>query len=56
MRRLRRAARSSAGVPAKSSTKRAAKKKSAVPASPIQALKAAVKTGAGKNQTRKVRR
>jgi ribonuclease R len=50
------AARGGAGVPAKSSTKRAAKKKSAVPASPIQALKAAVKTGAGKNKTRKVRR
>jgi ribonuclease R len=43
------------GVPVKSSTKRAAKK-AAKPASPIQALKAAVKTGAGKNKSRKVRR
>jgi hypothetical protein len=42
-------------VPAKSSAKRAAKKASAEP-SPIHALKAAVKTGAGKNKSRKVRR
>jgi ribonuclease R len=46
---------SAAGVPAKSSTKRA-KKAAAKPKSPIQALKAAVKTGAGKNKSRKVRR
>jgi ribonuclease R len=44
-----------AGVPVKSSAKRA-KKAAAEPQSPIQALKAAVKTGAGKNKSRKVRR
>jgi ribonuclease R len=46
-----------AGVPAKSSTKRAAKKAaSAQPASPIQALKAAVKKAASKSKGRKARR
>jgi ribonuclease R len=44
-----------AGVPVKSSAKRA-KKAAAEPQSPIQALKAAVNTGAGKNKSRKVRR
>jgi len=45
------------GVPAKSSTKRAAKKVAAVePKSSIQALKAAVKKAAGKSKGRKTRR
>jgi ribonuclease R len=45
------------GVPAKSSTKRAAKKAAtAEPKSPIQALKAAVKKVAGKSKSRKTRR
>ncbi len=45
------------GVPAKSSTKRAAKKAaSAEPKSPIHALKAAVKKAAGKSKSRKPRR
>jgi ribonuclease R len=44
------------GVPAKSSTKRAAKKaSSAEPKSPIQSLKAAVKKAAGKSKGRKPR-
>jgi len=45
-----------AGAPAKSLAKRAGRKASAEPQSPIQALKAAVKTAAGKNKSRKVRR
>ena len=46
-----------AGVPAKSSTKRAAKRSLATePASPIHALKAAVKKAAGKSKGRKARR
>jgi len=45
-----------AGVPAKSSAKRAARKSIAEPASPIQALKTAVKKAAGKTRSRKVRR
>ena len=46
-----------AGVPAKSSVKRAAKKAaSAKPASPIHALKAAVKKAASKSKGRKARR
>jgi ribonuclease R len=45
-----------AGVPAKASAKRAAKKASAEPQSPIHALKAAVKTAAGKGKGRKPRR
>jgi ribonuclease R len=45
-----------AGVPAKSSTKRAARKASAEPQSPIQALKSAVKTAANKGKARKIRR
>jgi len=44
------------GVPAKSSSKRAAKKAGAASKSPIQALKAAVKTAAGKPKSRKTRR
>jgi ribonuclease R len=45
------------GVPAKSSTKRAAKKAAtAEPKSSIQALKAAVKKVAGKSKSRKTRR
>jgi ribonuclease R len=45
------------GTPAKSSTKRAAKKAGAEQKSPIQALKAAVKKVAGnKSKTRKTRR
>ena len=50
-------ARGAAGVPAKSSTKRAAKKAaSSESKSPIQALKAAVKKAAGKSKSRKTRR
>jgi ribonuclease R len=49
--------RGGAGVPAKSSTKRAAKKAAdAEPKSPIQSLKAAVKKAAGKSKSRKPRR
>ena len=49
--------RAPAGVPAKSSVKRAAKKAaSAQPASPIHALKAAVKKAASKSKGRKARR
>jgi len=50
------AGRGAAGVPAKSSTKRAAKRTAAEPASPIHALKAAVKKAAGKSKSRKTRR
>ena len=51
------ASRGAAGVPAKSSIKRAAKKAASVqPASPIHALKAAVKKAASKSQGRKARR
>jgi ribonuclease R len=50
------ATRGGAGVPAKSSTKRAAKKAMAEPKSPIHALKAAVKKAAGKTKSRKTRR
>jgi ribonuclease R len=47
----------SAGVPVKSSAKRAARKASAEPQSPIQALKSAVKTAAAtKGKARKTRR
>jgi ribonuclease R len=46
-----------AGVPVKSSAKRSARKKVAAESgSPIQGVKSAVKTGAGKAGTRKVRR
>jgi ribonuclease R len=50
-------ARGASGVPAKSSTKRAARKTAADSAkSPIQSLKAAVKKAASKSKTRKTRR
>ena len=48
--------RGSKGTPAKSSTKRAAKKAGAETKSPIQALKAAVKKTVAKGKTRKTRR
>jgi ribonuclease R len=48
--------RSAAGVPVKSSTKRAAKKPAADTKTPIQSLKAAVKKAASKSKTRKTRR
>jgi ribonuclease R len=44
------------GKPAKTSAKRAARKSSAAPASPIQALRAAVKKAAGKTKGKKTRR
>ena len=50
------AVRGAAGVPAKSSTKRAAKRTAAEPAAPIHGLKAAVKKAAGKSKSRKTRR
>jgi hypothetical protein len=49
-------ARGASGVPAKSSTKRAARKTAADAKSPIQSLKAAVKKAASKSKTRKTRR
>jgi ribonuclease R len=51
-------ARGASGVPAKSSTKRAARKTAAADSakSPIQSLKAAVKKAASKSKTRKTRR
>ncbi|MEO8655593.1 MAG: ribonuclease R, partial [Ramlibacter sp.] len=49
--------RGAAGVPAKSSTKRAARRSAAEPASAtIHGLKAAVKKAAGKSKSRKSRR
>ena len=49
-------ARAASGVPAKSSTKRAARKTAGDAKSPIQSLKAAVKKAASKSKTRKTRR
>ncbi|MDP3760085.1 MAG: ribonuclease R [Ramlibacter sp.] len=49
-------ARGASGVPAKSSTKRAARKTAGDAKSPIQSLKAAVKKAASKSKTRKTRR
>ena len=49
-------ARVASGVPAKSSTKRAARKTAGDAKSPIQSLKAAVKKAASKSKTRKTRR